>query len=231
MVSPLRRRIETSDALARVLGTILGSYLQFCFRTGKWVNEGDDELNSMLKDAPVSMICWHGRSVMGPVLWQSRGPSALPRDPSPAGRLSEAIQRKVGTRSFAIELDGGNFGIVRRVMKMVRSGVSLGLTADGPEGPDRVVKQAPLDWMRAAGSPMVVFAWSSRKAIRLNTWDKMLFPVPFAGGAFVYQKWETSIPKNPDAAKLEELLASLGAALDSVSARADELAKRQPDLD
>jgi lysophospholipid acyltransferase (LPLAT)-like uncharacterized protein len=226
MARSLRTRIENSDRLARVLGTILGSYLMLCLRTGQWINEGDDDLDALLEHGPVTAVSWHGRSVMGPVVWQSRGPSALPRDPSPAGRLSEAIQRKVGTRSILIDTDGGNFSIVRQIIKMVRSGASLGLTADGPEGPDRVVKTAPLEWMRAAGRPVVVFAWSSKKARQFNTWDKMLFPLPFAGGVWVYHRWDASIPKNADAAKMEELRASLAQALDDVGARADTIAGR-----
>lgn len=224
MAGSLRSRIEQSDALAGVLGRLLSGYLRLCFATGRWRSAGEDDLNAALEQGPVTVICWHGRLVMAPVVWQRRARVAIPRDPSPAGRLSAATQARLGTESFAINLDGGNFAAVRQIIRLVRSGVSLGLTADGPEGPDRVAKRAAIDWARATGRPVVCFAWGSAKAKRLNTWDRMLLPVPFGGGAFVYRVWDQALPKSPSEAEYMELEQSLAAGLESAAAEADRLA-------
>ena len=41
-------------------------------------------------------------------------------------------------------------------------GSSVGLTGDGPPGPARVLKDAPLEWARATGRPVFVYAFAPR---------------------------------------------------------------------
>ncbi len=225
MAGSLRKRIERSDLLARGLAWRLAGYLRLCWRTGRWEGAGQDELDAALAEGPVTIICWHGRLVMAPVVWQSRGPVAIPRDPSPAGRLSAATQAHFATTPFEIDMKGGNFGPVRQVMRLVGQGFSLGLTADGPRGPDRVVKQAALDWARATGRPVFAFAWSSRRVRRLNTWDGLMLPRPFAGGAFVHRRWHTEIPRRPDEAAACALRDDLAVLLDATAAEADAMVR------
>ena len=224
-----RGKIENSRVLAKVLGGILAGYLKICFATGRWTFEGDDALNAALSDGPVVIICWHGRLIMAPANWKRRAPVAIPRDPSPAGKLSAATQEFFGTSPFAISMEGGNLAIVRQVIKRVRDGFSLGLTADGPEGPDHRAKRAAIDWARATGRPVFLFSWSSRKARQLSTWDKMLLPLPFGGGACVYRPWNPDIPKRPSNQDYTRLKRDLSKALDDLSQRVDDLSGRKKD--
>ena len=222
----LRQRLEQSDVLARGLGWVLASYLRLCFKTGRWHSAGVAELDAALVDGPVVIICWHGRLMMAPVVWQRRARVAIPRDPSPAGRLSAATQAHFGTEPFAIDMRGGNFGPVRAVIRMVRGGATLGLTADGPQGPNRVVHQAALDWARATGRPVFAFAWSQKRAWRLGSWDKLMVPKPFGGGAYAYQLWDGAAPKSADEDALRAARDNLRDTLDAVSKTADDLAGR-----
>lgn len=218
--------MERSGLLAGLLARLLTTYLRLCWRTGRWTSDGQDTLNASLAEGPVTIICWHGRLVMAPVVWERRAPVAIPRDPSPAGRLSAATQAHFGTEPFEIDMSGGNFGPVRQVMKLVKGGASLGLTADGPKGPDRKVKRAAIDWARATGRPVFLFAWSSRRVIRLNTWDRLMLPIPFAGGSFVYRGWTPDIPRRPQKEDYARLRTDLARELDEAAASADALAGR-----
>lgn len=226
----MRKRLESSGLIARILARVLTAYLRLCWGTGKWISDGEPALDAALEEGPVTVICWHGRLVVAPVAWAERAPAAIPRDPSPAGRLSAATQAYLGTQPFEIDMAGGNFGPVRQVMKLVRGGASLGLTADGPKGPNRKAKRAAIDWARATGRPIFLFAWSSRRVLRLNTWDRLMIPVPFAGGAFVYQPWAPEIPRKPGKEDYRRLRDELGAALDDVAHSADRLAGRSDAL-
>ena len=226
MAGSVGKSVERSDALAGVLARALAIYLRLCRRTGRWTADGEDVVDRALASGPVTLIFWHGRLMMAPPLWRRRAPIAIPRDPSPAGRLSAATQAQFGIEPFEIRAKGGNFGVMRQLMRLARSGHSLGLTADGPKGPDRQAKRAAVDWARAAGRPVVLFAWSSRRVVRLSTWDGMMVPLPFSGGAFVCRLWTPRLPERLDEADYERLQRELSVALDEVTESADRLAGR-----
>lgn len=227
LAGSFRRRIEQSDVLARFLGRLLASYLRLCRATGRWRIDGLDQMRADLAQGPVVYLFWHGRLMMAPIGWPAADHAiAAPRDPSPAGRLSAATQSYLGTNAVEVRARDGGVAVLRQVLGLIRGGSSLGLSGDGPKGPDRRVKNAVIDWARATGRPVWLFAWSSRRAPRLRTWDRLMLPLPFAGGAMVYRRWEGTIPKRPKREDYRRIRAELGAALDGAAAAADALAGR-----
>lgn len=226
MAQGWRKRLEEAHWPYAIVGWLLATYIKACWRTGRWTIDGDDVLDEALKDGPVVAICWHKYSVLAPPIWRDRKPLAMPRDPSPAGRISEAIQSHFKTTPIPISMNGGNLGPVRQIMKKIREGYSLGLTGDGPIGPNRELGPAPLEWMRAAGRPVIVFAWSSAKCRELDTWDKLFVPRLFAGGHVTIRLWKDQIPKKLTEAENEALRAELTAELTDVAQAADRGAGR-----
>jgi len=220
----LRQRIDRSDRLARLFGRLLSIYLGLCWRSGRWVAEGQDALGAALADGPVVLICWHGRSMMTMTTWQARAPMAMPRDPSPAGRVAAAALENLGSKPFAIDMKGGNFGPVRRMIGLVREGASLALTGDGPKGPVHVAKQSTIDWARATGRPVFATAWAQRRPWRLTSWDRLMVPKPFGRGAYVYREIPGGFSKAASQAERADIRDGLSKALSEVAARADALA-------
>lgn len=225
-----RAKLIQSDGLAKVLGGILALYLALCFYGRRLKSEGREDYVEALAEGPVLLIMWHGSILFAPAAWPKLAPVAVPRDPSPAGRLSAATQEFFGTTPFSIDPMKGDVSTLRQLMRQVKDGYSIALTADGPDGPDHVVKRPAIDWARATGVPIYTFAWSSKWALRLRTWDRMLFPLPFGGGAFVYEKWGYTIPKRLAAKDYPPLQSAIGAALNATEDRAHELANRSKDL-
>lgn len=215
--------------LTAILGRILAAYLRFCFATGRWQAIGLDDLGAALKDGPVVKLFWHGRLMLAPLAWPTDlGPIAAPRDPSPAGRLSADTQKFLGTDPFELAARGGDKAVLKAAMQKVRAGSSLGLSADGPKGPALKVRRPPIDWTRATGRPVFLFAWSSRRALRLHTWDRLMIPLPFVGGTWIYRRWDGSVPRRLDQAGYRDVGRKLAAALNAVADEADRLAGRAP---
>ena len=220
----LRRRMNRSEGLARLLGRVLSAYLGLCWRSGRWRSEGEADLAAALADGPVVLICWHGRSMMTNTTWAGRAPLAMPRDPSPAGRVAAAALVNQGALPFEIDLKGGNFGAVRDMIRLVRGGASLALTGDGPKGPVHEAKQSTLDWARATGRPVFITAWAQARPWRLGTWDRLMVPKPLGRGAFVYHRWSDGLAKAGDEAARAQQRVELAALMTQVTERADELA-------
>jgi lysophospholipid acyltransferase (LPLAT)-like uncharacterized protein len=202
----LRKRIESSEFLAARIAGLAGLYLAFCNRTTKWQVEGLEDLTAALKDGPVLLVMWHSRSVMGALHWPVNiAPLSSLYDRSPAGRVSGALQRRVGLHPTQMSRKKSNRAASRAVLKRVQEGVSIGMTGDGPLGPALQVKDAPLDWARATGIPVFCYAFSTTKGRRLKSWDQMLVPKPFGKGAYVFRKMDGTAPRKLDPQQLAAL--------------------------
>ena len=221
----LRRRIEKSERLAAVLAGIAGRYLAYCDRSTDWTIEGLDQLKTDLNTGPVLLVMWHSRSVLAALHWPvAAGPLSSLYDSSPIGRISGALQRRVGLQPMEMSRKRSNVNASRAILKRVRDGVSIGMTGDGPVGPALLLKDAPLEWARVTQMPLYAYAFSTTKGRRLESWDKMLVPRPRGKGAMVFARYDGDIPRKPDAAETEAVRQSLAAFLSHTTGRADELA-------
>ncbi len=220
----LRRRLETSPFLIAAVARGVTLWLGLCRRTTRWRREGDDLLRAACARGPVVVLVWHECSVLAVPVWPPDcGPLTTLVDPSPAGRVSAAIQTQFGLRPVLAGARGRNPGAARAVLRRLAMGAPVALTGDGPEGPARVLKDAPLDWARASGAPVFLLACGSARRIRLRTWDRMIWPLPFTRGLAVWRPWPGDLPRRADPATRAALRAELGAAL---SALTDEVASR-----
>ncbi len=203
----LRRRIEHSKLLAGVLAGLAGAYLRFCRATTRWQREGFDDLAADLAEGPVLVVMWHECSLMGPLLWPlERGPLSTLYASSPIGRVSGALQRQSGLRPMEMAEGASNLAASRIVLRRVREGSSIGIAADGPLGPARQVKDAPLDWARAMQRPVYGFAYRTSRGRKLKTWDQMWLPLPFARGRVVFARWEGAPGRRDDNAAWRDSL-------------------------
>ena len=76
---------------------------------------------------------------------------------------------------------------------------------------------------KASGAPVMLLGISSRPAVRLNTWDRAVFPMPFGKGAIVWERVEAKRDDDP-----ERLCADWGARITALTAEADAIADGEP---
>ena len=220
----LKRRLEASQTVTNVLAAGVGSYLRLCDRTTRWQTEGMEELRMALQDGPVVMVLWHSRAIFGYFHWPLQyGPLSSPYDASPVGRVSGALQKRNGLQAMEMSDSESNRSASLKILRRAKAGVSIGLTGDGPLGPPRQVKDAPLEWARITGLPVFAYAFATTRGTRLQSWDKMLFPKPFGKGAKVYARLDTPFARRPDAETREAERQALTSLLNRTAARADAL--------
>ncbi|OSQ45264.1 lysophospholipid acyltransferase family protein [Marivita geojedonensis] len=220
----LRRRIETSKTVAAGLGALGWGYLAFCDRNTDWQVEGLTDLQDALSEGPILLVMWHSRSVMGAIHWPvADGPLSSLYNRSPVGRISGAVQRRAGLQAVEMSRTRSNRSASREVLRRFRDGVSIGMTGDGPLGPAHEVLDAPLDWARTLGAPVFCYAFSTTRGRQLNTWDKMLVPLPFGRGAKVFARFDGTLPRRATGAELEATREALRCFMDTTTARADAL--------
>jgi len=222
-VSSLRKRLEHSPLLARIIARLFGSYLRLCNATTTWQIDGLQDLQTDLADGPVLLVMWHERSVMGPVHWPvQHGQLSSLYARSAIGRVSGAMQRQFGLRPMQMSHKTSNVAASRQILRRVRDGISIGMTGDGPLGPALVVNDAPLDWARAMQRPVYAYAFATSRHRRLGSWDRMIMPLPFTTGTISFQRWQADVPRKPTPAEVADQRASLSALLNKTTAASDE---------
>lgn len=221
-----RKWLEHQPWFAGAIGGALALWVRFCQATSRWERRGDAEMEAALRHGPVVVVLWHERNAGAGLHWRPHwGPISILHTTRFAGRVAGVMQRSYGMQPIAMDSRKGNLAASREVLRRAREGVSVGLTADGPKGPARVLKDAPLEWARAMGRPVFVYAFAQRRQRLLPTWDRMVWPRPFTRGAIVWRPWRDDLPRRVTDLEREALRESLAAALDAATEEAERLAQ------
>jgi hypothetical protein len=222
----LRRWLGRQRWSPHILGWPLSLWIRFCSATCRWERRGDDEIRAALQDGPVVLVLWHERIALSGLHWRREwGPISALHTTRFAGRVAGAVQAHLGTLPIAMASRRGNLAASREVMRRLRGGTSVGITGDGPSGPARVLKDAPLEWARASGRPVFVYAFAMQRQSRLATWDRLVWPRPFTRGAVVWRLWRADLPRRADPATREALRRELEAVLTAAAQEAEALAR------
>lgn len=91
---------------------------------------------------------------------------------------------------------------LRQQIRMTRASGAGALLCDGPRGPAGVAKPGVVFLARACHAPLWPVAFSARPALRFGSWDRMLFPLPFARVIWACGD-PIVVPRDADEATLE----------------------------
>ncbi len=221
----LSRRLREMPLLRGIVTRLVAFWLRRCRAGVRWRVEGVDAVRALAAKGPVVFVMWHEHLMMCTVHWQQHvgTPMLSVHDTSSIGRLAGELQPLFGSTPMAMSSKTSNLAISRAVMRQARAGVTVGITGDGPNGPVRVLNDAPLDWARITGLPVVVYAWDTARARRLKTWDRLMVPLPFGRGACVFAVASTGLSRDDTAGDHRP---AIEAALGAVTARAAALLDR-----
>lgn len=220
---PLRNPVIQS-----ILSSLLAGWMKVCFATIRWTYEGREHAEQVWADGG-GVICafWHSRIGLSPACWDlTRGqPAKALISLSPDGQFiakAVALQGFPAVRGSSANKDKakaakGGSQALRDGLKQLKIG-ALAITPDGPRGPVRVMAEGMPLMARMSGAPVLFIGMSCRPAIRLNSWDRALLPLPFGRGAIVYD-----LRRFPDGGAVDDVVPPWTDLLTAVEARADAL--------
>ncbi len=225
----LRKRLSRAPALIGIVGGLTTAYLRLCLRTTRWERRGEDELRTALAQGPVLVVLRHSRLMMAPLHWpKDVSDLSTLHDTSPIALVVGDTHKRIGLAPMAMSRRSSNLVMSRAVLKRLRLGISIGLTADGPLGPAEGINDPPLDWARITGRPVFFYAYSVDRQRRANSWDRLLLPRPWARGAVVFHRWDGTVPRKAEGPERETARTEMKAGLDAVTAEADAMVGLPP---
>ena len=82
----------------------------------------------------------------------------------------------------------GSSMALRNIIRSLKSGISIGITPDGPRGPKMKINSGIIKIASLTGCKIVPLSYSVKNKLFLNSWDKFLVALPFGKGCFIWGK-------------------------------------------
>ncbi len=164
----------------------------------------------------VIYVLWHGRFWL-PAAVLGRSGAAILVSLSEDGEVIARAAERLGFRTVRGSSSRGGREGLREMEALLRDGVSVALTPDGPRGPRRRAQMGAVALAARTARPLVPVGAAARPAWALRSWDRFQVPRPGARGAIVYGP-SLQVPAGGD---LEPWRRRLEAALTAAEAEAD----------
>jgi lysophospholipid acyltransferase (LPLAT)-like uncharacterized protein len=177
-------------------GVLLSNYLRLVALTSRLKLLPAGQWQAVDANWPVIFVSWHGHSNLAYVYTPRRREWSILASTHPDGRIAAALAHAFGYQT----IDGsgmserqrhgtGGVGAFRAMLRAVKAGRSLFLTADVPPVPGRQISPGVIAIARRSGRPMFAMATaSSKRKILDRVWDKMQINLPFSTTTYVFEE-------------------------------------------
>lgn len=180
-----------SPAVQEMLAGLAARYIRFCAATTRWDYRGLEHVQPYWRDnRPLIGAFWHGRLCQMTHIWRTPATVSMLISQSRDGQMIARAIEKLGfgtVRGSAAKRGQAKGGeaAVRQIVELVERGVSIGITPDGPRGPRMRASKGVAAMALLTGAPIFAASWSVTNGRLLDTWDRMLLPLPFGRGVFI----------------------------------------------
>jgi lysophospholipid acyltransferase (LPLAT)-like uncharacterized protein len=214
--------------IQNTLAWVLAAWMRFCFATIRWTHQNEGAAEAVWKQGGgVLAVFWHSRIGLSPACWpldRATPAKALISLSADGEFIAKAVARQgfPAVRGSSANKDKakaakGGTQALRDGLKQLKVG-ALAITPDGPRGPARQMAEGLPMLAKISGAPALFIGLSCNPAIRLNSWDKAILPLPFGKGAVV---WD--VADYPQGADMADVVAAWTERLNAVEAEADAI--------
>jgi lysophospholipid acyltransferase (LPLAT)-like uncharacterized protein len=224
----LTKTLGRKPLVQRSLAALAAGLMGAVRATTRWQSVGESvAAEAQAGRAPAIVAFWHNRLAMMPACWPVPAPFHMLISSHPDGRLVANTIAHFGFGSIAGSSTRGGSDAMRQLVRAIKGGASVGITPDGPRGPRMTVGDGVLALARLTGAPILPLSVSVSRRIVLNTWDRLIVPLPFGRGAMIWGN-PIAVPRDASETEIAALRISLEKELLRVSAEADHRAGHRP---
>lgn len=199
------------------------AYLRLVVGTLRWRVEGEAQIHTLSREAPVIVAFWHEALPAMPVIWlrarrqNGMRPAVILASRHRDGQLVGLILGQMGVEMVAGSTSRGGVAGLRTMIQALKDGKNVAIAPDGPRGPRRVCAPGAAQMAASSGRPVVPCAALTSRAITFNSWDRMRLPLPFGRGVLVCGA-PVSVSREDWQAGLARITEGLNAAMDRAAA-------------
>ncbi|MBU6141243.1 MAG: lysophospholipid acyltransferase family protein [Proteobacteria bacterium] len=219
----LTRKITYSFLVRELICSIVSIYMKLVYFSSKRIFVNREILSEVATNkSPLICVFWHNRLMMIP--FATREPKKLfpgynfmtLASKHGDGHFVGRIMEKFGLISiYGSSKDGrkSSRGIdlasFRKIFDGLKKGYSLGITPDGPRGPNQKINGEIVNIARISGAGILATSYSCSKFKQIKTWDEFKIPLPFSTLCFYFDEKPFYIDKKADEQEMEKIKISL----------------------
>jgi lysophospholipid acyltransferase (LPLAT)-like uncharacterized protein len=189
--------------------------------TTRFEVEGWEHFEAVTNAGQVPIFAaWHDCIYLGVYFWRGR-------------RIVYMTSRSFDGEYIARFLQRFGFGAVRgsssrggaraliEMARLVREGIQVGFTVDGPRGPRHVAQAGAVLLAKKTGQPILPFHVMAARRWQISSWDRMQLPMPFTR-ARIEIAAPIYVSDDADTQAISAKLGELQQALDAINRRGEE---------
>lgn len=223
------KKILQSDAVRRFLCWLISVYLRLVYHSSKWDHQEAEFLDPLIAtDEAFIIALWHNRVVMMPYAWRRKArPITIFTSDHRDGKLVAYSMGWFGFDTVFGSTKRTEMKTIRTIVRSLREGKLFGMTPDGPRGPRMHVKPGVVAMARMADVAIIPVAYSCRRRLVLDTWDRLILPLPFTRGVFLWGE-PVRMPPGASPEEVEEARLLLEQRMVELTAAADRAMGHEP---
>ncbi len=218
-----RRRMSRGRRLVYAIGMPLLRAVLFLLTSSYRIEKitGSEVADRIVADPDHAYVpCyWHQQQIVCSYLmrdWLRRGFRAcFIVSASVDGEVPARIARSWGAEVIRGSAADTGALVLRDAQQMMKRGVSIVVTSDGPLGPRFEFKTGTVLMALVGGAPLVPVACAADRAWYMNTWDQFMIPKPFARIAIAVGE-AIDVPRNSSMDEIEAIRARMQSAIESL---------------
>jgi len=121
---------------------------------------------------------WHNRIFAGTYFFRNRGIVVITSQSFDGEYIARFIGR-FGYGAVRGSSTRGGVGALVQMIRLMKRGLPMGFTVDGPKGPKYVAKTGAVLLAKKTGNPLMPFVVECEKYWTIKSWDKLQIPKPF----------------------------------------------------
>lgn len=164
---------------------------------------------------------WHGRTFVAAQFFRGKGVWTI-ISKSKDGDMQNMIFRGFGFKTIRGSTGRGGVKAAIESIEVLKKGVMMAFTPDGPRGPSRVVQGGIMLMARKSGAWIVPVGVSANRRWLAGTWDGYMVPKPFAKCVMVYGE-PVKLPSPCTEAELEDTRQRLEESLNLLEDEAERI--------
>ena len=174
------KKIIKSKTVRHFLGWIISIYLKFCYQTSSWMIKENNNIDKLIKTNKSFIVCfWHGRLLMTPFCWNYNKRFFMLISGHGDGQIISQAVSYFGIETITGSSSKNKIASFKNILNELRNDNIIGITPDGPRGPNRKIKDGLISLAKLTKVPIIPLSFSAKYKKSFNSWDNFLFIFPF----------------------------------------------------
>lgn len=222
------KKLMANERVRSGVARLAAFYIWLVYASGSWkVVGGENPARFWDRNEPFILGFWHGRILMTAMAWRRNVPLHILISQHRDGLFIAETVAHFGLSAVPGSSRRGGTGGFRKLIRMLKSGLCVGITPDGPQGPRMRISDGIASASCLSGVPVIPYASSVKWGRLMKSWDRFLLAWPFSSGVFVWG--EPLYPPDPLTPESRAtFLAQIESELNRVTWEADRLMGRVP---